>query len=91
MSIVNPEPANTGRVAPKVTWATVGAYLAGVIALALVNAFDADSTLLTDAIPDMYEPFVMPLVPALIAFVSGYVAKHQWRVVQRNDGSTPVG
>jgi hypothetical protein len=91
MTITRPEPANTSKVAPKVTWASLGAYLAGVVLLALVNLVDEDSTLLTDAIPDMFEPFLLPLVPALVAFAGGYVAKHQWRAAPRTDGSTTVG
>lgn len=91
MSVNSPEPINTSKVEPKVAWASLGTYLAGVIGLALVNAFDEGSTLLTDAIPDMYEPFILPLVPALIALVSGYMAKHQWRVNARGQGSPPVG
>jgi hypothetical protein len=91
MSVNSPEPINTSKVEPKVAWATLGSYLAGVVLLALVNALDESTTLLSDAIPDMFEPFLMPLVPALIALVSGYMAKHQWRVNARGQGSPPVG
>lgn len=91
MTITRPEPATTGKVEPKVAWASLGTYLVGVILLAVVNALDESSTLLSDAIPDMFEPFLLPLVPALGAFVSGYVAKHQWRAAPRSDGSTTVG
>lgn len=91
MTITRPEPASTNKVEPKVAWASIGTYFAGVILLALVNLLDADSTLLTDAIPDMFEPFLLPLLPALVALVSGFLARHQWRTVARSDGSTTVG
>ena len=91
MTITRPEPVNTSKVEPKVAWASLGTYIVGVVLLALVNALDESSTLLTDAIPDMFEPFLLPLVPALGALLSGYVAKHQWRAAPRSDGSTTVG
>ena len=91
MTITRPEPASTSKVEPKVAFASIGTYFAGVILLALVNLLDADSTLLTDAIPDMFEPFILPLVPAFIALVSGFMARHQWRAAPRSDGSTTVG
>lgn len=76
----NPLPADTSKIAPKVTMATAGAYLAGVVGLSLVNAFtDDDNQLLLAALPDAVEPFVLPLVPAVVALVAGYLAKHQWR------------
>jgi phosphate/sulfate permease len=76
----NPEPAKTRKVEPKVWWATIGSYVAGVIGLALVNAFTADNNVLLSAVlPDVIEPFVLPLVPAIVAFVAGFSARHQWR------------
>jgi hypothetical protein len=91
MTITRPEPASTNKVEPKVAWASIGTYIAGVVLLALVNALDENTTLLTDAIPDMFEPFLLPLVPALVALVSGFAARHQWRAAPRADGSTTVG
>jgi hypothetical protein len=91
MSVNSPEPINTNKVEPKVAWASLASYLAGVIILAVVNALDENTTLLTDAVPDMFEPFLMPLMWALPTLLAGYLAKHQWRVNARGQGSPPVG
>jgi hypothetical protein len=77
----NPLPSNTTKVEPKVKWSVLGTYLAGVVSLGLVNAFTADdNTLLIATLPDAIEPFILPLVPAVVAAVAGFFAKHQWRV-----------
>lgn len=90
MTIVNPEPNRTNAVEPKVKWATLGAYLSGVVALALVNAFTGDdNALLIEVIPDMVEPFILPVVPAAVAAISGFFAKHQWR--QAEVSPRPLG
>ncbi len=96
MTIINPEPANTSAVAPKVAWATAGSYVAGVVGLALVNAFTAnENQLLIDALPDVLEAFVLPVIPAVVAFLGGYSARHQWRVRPNAQGgatgSTELG
>jgi hypothetical protein len=76
----NPLPADTKKVEPKVWFATVGAYLAGVVGLAIINAAtDDNNKLLTDALPDWLEPFVLPVLPAVVAFLSAFAARHQWR------------
>jgi hypothetical protein len=76
----NAEPNNTTKMEPKVKWAGIGAYLAGVVVLALVNAFTGDdNALLIEALPDVVEPFILPAIPAVVAAISGYFAKHQWR------------
>lgn len=80
MTIVNPEPNNTFAIAPKVKWAGIGAYLGGVVGLALLGAFTgADNALLIEVLPDPAEAFILPAVPAIVAALSGYLAKHQWR------------
>jgi hypothetical protein len=76
----DPVPPETNKVEPKVWWATVGAWIAGVVGLAIVNAVtDDNNALLIRALPDWLEPFVLPLVPAVVAFIAGFAAKHQWR------------
>lgn len=76
----NPEPTATRKVEPKVWWATIGSYLAGVVGLCLVNAFTAnDNELLFATLPDPIETFVIPFVPGVVAFISGFSARHQWR------------
>lgn len=76
----NPLPPDTNKVEPKVWWATIGSYIAGVVGLAVVNLVTGNNNeLLTRALPDWLEPFILPLVPAAVAFVSGFAARHQWR------------
>lgn len=70
--------ASTGaKVETKVWWGTLGFYLAGVVVLALTNAFTAnDNQLLIAAMPDVIEPFVLPAVPAVVGFITGWAARH---------------
>lgn len=96
MTVTSPEPANTRAVEPKVKAATVGSYLAGVLGLALVNAFTGnDNELIVAVLPDWVEAFVLPIIPALVAFLASWNASHQWRVNPRASGgatgSTRVG
>jgi hypothetical protein len=96
MTIVNPEPANTGTVEPKVKWTGIVTYLVGVVVLALINAFtDNDNQLLLESLPDIVEPFILPIIPVVSGVVAGYFAKHQWRTPPGArggaTGSTPIG
>lgn len=81
--MVDPIPAHakpstgSSKVEAKVWWATAGAYVAGVAALAVVNAFTGDdNALLLASLPDAIEPFVLPVVPTVVAFVTGWLARH---------------
>lgn len=77
--MVDPTPkvGTSGKVESKVWWATAGAYLAGVAGLAVVNAVTADdNALLLAALPDALEAFILPSVPAVVSFVTGWLAKH---------------
>lgn len=56
-------------VESKVSAAAVGALLANVV-LALLGL------LYGDGIPQGLEAFIYSAIPALVAFVSGYMAKH---------------
>lgn len=69
MTAPNPQP-----VERKVTFATVGAYLAGVAGLAIVNAV-SDAHLL-GGLPDLLETMLAPLGPALVTFLAGFAARH---------------
>lgn len=79
-TITNPEHPHTRAIEPKVKWATLGSYVSGVVVLALVNAFTGDdNALLIETLPDVIEPFILPVVPALVALAAGFAARHQWR------------
>ncbi len=68
-------PSTAAPVETKVKASTVGTYLAGVAALAVVNALVADASLIS-GLPDVVEVLVAPVFPALAALVAGYVARH---------------
>lgn len=87
----DPLPPNTNKVEPKVWWATVGSYLAGLVALLVINLSDDQTKLLISALPDTIEPLVLPLVPAIVAFAGGYVARHQWRTAGVQGNRTTIG
>ncbi|MEV4974460.1 holin [Streptomyces scopuliridis] len=66
--------ANTS-VEKKVTAATAGTYVASTGVLAGLAALKDNSRLL-EWMPDSLTPFVVAVIPAAIAFVSGYRARH---------------
>jgi hypothetical protein len=81
VTVIHPEPANTRKIEPKVKWATIGSYLAGFLGLFITNlATGSDNELISATIPDWLEAILYPLLPALVALLSSYHAKHQWRV-----------
>lgn len=80
MTVIQPEPDNTTTMEPKVKFPAVAIYVAGVVSLALVNAFTGnENALLLASLPDSIEPFILPLVPVTVQLITGYFAKHQWR------------
>lgn len=84
----NPLPENTTKVEKKVTLASLATYVVGVVGLALVNAATDDSNkLVVGSLPDWIEPFVLPVLPAVAAFVAGYSAKHQYRSANPRPGA----
>lgn len=70
-SVVSP-----GQPTRKVTFASLGAYLAGVAGLAVVNAVGGHIDVLSAALPSWANMVLTPVVPGLIAFVTGYITKH---------------
>lgn len=62
----------------KVSAATAGTYVASTSVLAGLAAIQ-DNARLLDWMPDSLSPFVIALVPAAIAFVAGWAAKHSPR------------
>lgn len=79
-TVQNPLPNRTGIMEPKVKWGAVAAYVVSAIVLLIVNLLTANQNeLLLEAVPDVYEAFILPLVPAISALAAGYAARHQWR------------
>lgn len=68
-------PQSKAPVEKKVTWATVGSYLAGVALLALLNTVADDPSLIA-GLPDWLEAIVLPLLPGIVTFAAGYFAHH---------------
>jgi hypothetical protein len=66
-------------VEKKVTAATAGTYVASTGLLAALEAVQ-DHTELVGWMPVGLAPFVLALVPAAIAFVSGWSARHTPRL-----------
>lgn len=62
----------------KVRAATAGTYVASTALLAGLAAVQ-DNARLLEWMPDSLTPFVLGLVPAAIAFASGWKAKHSPR------------
>lgn len=62
-------------VETKVKASTVGAYLSSFGLLEVLVEVQ-DHPLVIGFLPDALEPFVLALVPAAIAFVAGWKARH---------------
>lgn len=73
--MTTPAPAPKKPIEKKVTWSAAGAYLAGLVGLAVLQLVGADPTLIS-GMPDWLEAIILPMVPAAISFLTGYNAKH---------------
>ena len=67
-------PPSSAAPTKKVTAATVGGYVAGVLLLGILQAVGAHPDVLS-GLPSWVDVFVAPVIPALIAGVSGYVKR----------------
>ncbi|MEV0586305.1 hypothetical protein [Nonomuraea sp. NPDC050310] len=74
------EPVRYSRppVEAKVKWASVGAYLGAVAGTAVLQAIDADHSLIA-ILPDWLEALTIPLLPTGLAWLAGFRAKHTAR------------
>ncbi|MDX2538573.1 holin [Streptomyces scabiei] len=59
----------------KVKVSSVFTYLASVAGLAILGAVTGDPSLIS-GMPDVLEPFVLALIPAATAAISGWAAPH---------------
>ncbi|MET7334389.1 hypothetical protein [Nonomuraea sp. NPDC005650] len=71
----NPERQPVER---KVTAATAGSYLGLLALLTVLQTVNASLDLIS-WLPDAIETLAIPLLPGLITYVSGYVARHTAR------------
>lgn len=74
MAATPPLPVN-GPVEKKVTWSAVGTYVVGVVLLGLSDLLGAHPEVVS-GMPEWLNAILMPLVPAIGAFASGYLAHH---------------
>jgi hypothetical protein len=65
-------------VEAKVKWAAFGSYIGSTAALAVLQAIDADRSLIAFW-PDWLEAVTLPLLPTAISAVLGFRAKHTAR------------
>lgn len=70
-----PGPSSNGPVEQKVTWATVGTYVVGVVLLGLSDLLGAHPDVIA-GLPEWLNALLVPLIPALGAFASGWLARH---------------
>ena len=77
-----------GRVEAKVKWSALGAYI-GLAVLAYVLELVSTDPVLVTPLPDVIEPLVVSVAPALLAFIAGLRAKHTPRPdLPPGDGKT---
>jgi hypothetical protein len=77
-----------GRVESKVKWSAGGAYI-GFATLVFVLELIAREPVLITPLPDVLEPLLLAVVPALVALVGGLRAKHTPRPdLAPGDGKT---
>lgn len=71
------EPVSYGKppVEVKVKAMTLVSYLGGVAGVAVLQALNADHSLI-EFLPDWVEAVAIPLLPTALAAVAGYRAKH---------------
>lgn len=74
------EPVSSSKppVESKVKWAAFGTFVGSVAATAVLQAIDADHSLI-EVFPDWLEAVVIPLLPTAISWVAGWRAKHTAR------------
>jgi hypothetical protein len=63
----------------KVKVSTAGAYIAGVVGLAVVSSLTPANVI--PFLPAWASALVAPLLPAAVTFASGWIAKHTPRTV----------
>lgn len=79
---------STAPIENKVKWSTAGAYV-GTSAAMFVLELIAGEPVLVTPLPDVLEPLVLALAPALVTFLAGVRAKHTPRPdLPPGDGKT---
>lgn len=83
--------SNNAPVETKVKASSAATYLVGVAVLAVINAVQGETALIS-ALPDWAEPFLLAVLPAAGAAVAGWYAPHTPRTNRTvPSGPTPPG
>ncbi len=59
----------------KVTYASLGTYIGTAVLLIVAEAVNKDATLIS-GLPDWAEALIVPVIPSLITFLTGYRTAH---------------
>ena len=79
-TVNDPLPNHTRTVEPKVKYQAIAMYVLAAFLLFLFELFTGnDNELLTAALPDYIEVFLLPLVPTIGGLVVAFYTRHQWR------------
>lgn len=62
-------------VEAKVKWSSIWAYIGATLAMFVVELVSSDPVIVTP-MPDVVEPFVLALAPALLGLLAGIRTKH---------------
>lgn len=88
-SVATPNAKGTYPTEPKVKASTAASYALALLTTALMTIVqDENMPLLVGFLPEVLEPFVLALIPALATFVAGYFAPHQQRLREGLGGGT---
>lgn len=82
-------PAAKAPIEKKVALGTLGAYAGSLALVAVLGAVGSDP-LLVSSLPDWAQAILLPLIPAAIAFASGWLAKHTPRPDLSGADTSPV-
>lgn len=63
----------------KVKASTAGSYIGALLLMALADGVQNEGSLILGGLPDWLEPFIVALLPAVVTFATGYLAKHTHR------------
>jgi len=75
--MVDPAPAPTpGPISRKVRFVTFATYLGFAALLAVIQGVTNNTDVIVSFLPPWASVFITPLVPALIALVTGWATKH---------------
>lgn len=76
LPVPTPVAVNPAQPTRKVTWASIASYLGGVALLGAVQGISGHLDVLSAGLPPWANIIITPLIPAVIAFLTGYATQH---------------